>query len=213
MSKTNNNINKSQVTRADLRKMIRNARNSLSAEQQKAAAAHLNINFFQQIKLPKNANVGVYIQNNGELDTSLLIQSLWDKKHQVFLPIIHPFNHANLLFQKYEKNSPMKANRYAILEPKLDCSAVAPLASLDFLLMPLVAFDEQGNRLGMGGGYYDRTLALHYAEQRAKPALVGLAHDCQQVPSLPTAAWDVPLPTILTPTQLYTWPKNNLAGK
>ncbi|NUZ09790.1 5-formyltetrahydrofolate cyclo-ligase [Pseudoalteromonas sp. McH1-7] len=207
MSKSNNNINNSQLTRGELRKTIRKRRNSLSSIEQSVAATQLNINFFQHANLPNNARIGVYLQNDGELDTSLLIQSLWSKKHQVYLPIIHPFNHTNLLFQKYEKNSPMKTNRYAILEPKLDCSAVAPLASLDLLLMPLVAFDEHGNRLGMGGGYYDRTLALHYAEQRDKPTLMGLAHDCQRVLSLPTEAWDIPLPTILTPTRLYTWPE------
>ncbi|PCK31995.1 5-formyltetrahydrofolate cyclo-ligase [Pseudoalteromonas piscicida] len=207
MSKFNTNINKSQLTRGELRKVIRSLRNSLTDAEQSTAATQLNFNFFQHIKPPKKARIGLYTQNDGELDTSLLIQSLWSENHSVYLPLIHPFNGANLLFQKYEKNSPMKSNRYAILEPKLDCSAVAPLASLDFLLMPLVAFDEHGNRLGMGGGYYDRTLAQHYAEQRDKPVLIGLAHDCQRVSSLPTEAWDVPLPMILTPTRLYTWPK------
>ena len=99
----------------------------------------------------------------------------------------------------------MTTNRYAIFEPKLNCSQICPLPELDFLLMPLVAFDEQGNRLGMGGGYYDRTLAKHYAEKRAKPKLIGLAHDCQKVESLPIEAWDVPLQQILTPTSLYQW--------
>jgi 5-formyltetrahydrofolate cyclo-ligase len=99
----------------------------------------------------------------------------------------------------------MVANRYAILEPKLNCGQICPLPELDILLMPLVAFDEQGNRLGMGGGYYDRTLAKHYAEQREKPKLIGLAHDCQKVESLPIEAWDVPLQQILTPTKFYQW--------
>ena len=205
MSKSNTHINKIHNQRSEIRKTVRESRKSLTSQQQQQAAQQLSINFFQYINLPKKARIGLYLQNDGELDTSLLIQDLWNENHQLFLPIIHPFNRQNLLFQKYEKNSPMKLNRYAILEPKLDCTGVAPLNSLDFLLMPLVAFDQQGNRLGMGGGYYDRTLAQHYRQQRSKPQLIGLAHDCQKVAKLPAAAWDVPLPQILTPSQLYRW--------
>ncbi|CCQ09874.1 5-formyltetrahydrofolate cyclo-ligase [Pseudoalteromonas luteoviolacea B = ATCC 29581] len=99
----------------------------------------------------------------------------------------------------------MKANAYGILEPVLNCSEVCPIAQLDLLLMPLVAFDKQGNRMGMGGGYYDRTLASYYKQNWETPRLIGLAHDCQQVDELPTEVWDVPLQAILTPTRFYQW--------
>jgi 5-formyltetrahydrofolate cyclo-ligase len=200
-----NFINTKTQVRADLRNQIRKKRNSLTVEQQNTASHHLNINFFQHINLPENARIGCYLSNDGELDTSLLIQSLWDRSKQVFLPIIHPFNKHNLLFQRYENSSPMKSNRYGILEPKLDCSAVSPVSALDILLLPLVAFDSKGNRMGMGGGFYDRTLARYYREHWSQPRLIGLAHDCQQVSQLPTAAWDVPLQAILTPTTFYQW--------
>ncbi|MBD1581759.1 5-formyltetrahydrofolate cyclo-ligase [Pseudoalteromonas sp. S16_S37] len=193
------------LSRSDIRKNIRKARNNLSDSEQKLAAKKININFFQHKKLTKNAKIGLYLSNDGELDTSELIQSLNDKKHQVFLPVIHPFNGTTLLFQRYEKNSPMKLNRYAILEPKLNCSHICPLYELDYLLMPLVAFDSFGNRLGMGGGYYDKTLARYYQENLQKPELIGLAHDCQQVEQLPVEAWDVPLQQIITPSKFYQW--------
>ncbi|WP_440055317.1 5-formyltetrahydrofolate cyclo-ligase [Pseudoalteromonas sp. T1lg65] len=205
MSKIDSNIKKSHNERAKIRKLVRELRNSLTSEAQEKASQLLSINFFQHISLPKHARIGLYLHNDGELDTSQLIQALWLESHTVFVPIIHPFNPHNLLFQKYEKNSPMTSNRYAILEPKLNCTEVAPLASLDLLLMPLVAFDLNGNRLGMGGGYYDRTLAQHYQQQRSKPKLIGLAHDCQKVSCLPVEAWDIPLQSILTPTQFYQW--------
>ncbi|MCO7188227.1 MULTISPECIES: 5-formyltetrahydrofolate cyclo-ligase [unclassified Pseudoalteromonas] len=191
--------------RKEIRKNIRKIRNGLSELQQKDAEEKLNINFIQHINFPKEARIGIYLENDGELRTNLLIQSLWSKGATLFLPVIHPFSGVTLLFQKYEKNSPMRQNRYAILEPELNCSQICPLAQLDYLLLPLVAFDDAGNRLGMGGGYYDRTLARYYRENWQQPKLIGLAHDCQKVPALPTEAWDVPLPTIITPQKCYQW--------
>ncbi|WP_228553054.1 5-formyltetrahydrofolate cyclo-ligase [Pseudoalteromonas sp. PPB1] len=192
-------------SRKDIRKSIRKLRNSLTEQQQIEASKKLTINFFQHTKPTKNARIGVYLENDGELRTNVLIQSLWSKGVDLYLPVIHPFSGVTLLFQKYEKNSPMKQNRYAILEPELNCSQICPLAQLDYLLLPLVAFDDSGNRLGMGGGYYDRTLARYYRENWQQPKLIGLAHECQKVSALPTEAWDVPLPTIITPQHCYQW--------
>ena len=194
--------------RAQIRKSVREMRNNLSKKQQLLAAQSLKMNFIQQLKANKpnkKEHIAIYLVNDGELDTSLLINELWNLNHDVYLPIIHPFNGANLLFQRYEKNSPMKANRYGILEPKLNCSEICPLPALDYLLMPLVAFDKQGNRLGMGGGFYDRTLARLHEQNWQKPQLIGLAHECQKVEALPIESWDVPLKTIITPDKTYCW--------
>ncbi|WP_076925205.1 5-formyltetrahydrofolate cyclo-ligase [Pseudoalteromonas sp. EB27] len=194
--------------RAKIRAEIRNTRKNLSNNQQIIAAQSLKMNFIQHLKSEKTTNskhIAIYLSNDGELDTSLLIKELWSLNHTVYLPIIHPFNSANLLFQRYEKNSPMRANRYGILEPKLNCSQICPLPVLDYLLMPLVAFDKQGNRLGMGGGFYDRTLARLHEQNWQKPQLIGLAHECQKVEALPIESWDVPLKTIITPDKTYCW--------
>ena len=194
--------------RAQIRAEIRNTRKNLSNNQQIIAAQSLKMNFIQHLKSEKTTNskhIAIYLSNDGELDTSLLIKELWSLNHTVYLPIIHPFNGANLLFQRYEKNSPMRANRYGILEPKLNCSQICPLPALDYLLMPLVAFDKQGNRLGMGGGFYDRTLARLHEQNWQKPQLIGLAHECQKADALPIESWDVPLETIITPDKTYCW--------
>ena len=194
--------------RAQIRAEIRNTRKNLSNNQQIIAAQSLKMNFIQHLKSENTTNskhIAIYLSNDGELDTSLLIKELWNLNHVVYLPIIHPFNGANLLFQRYEKNSPMRANRYGILEPKLNCSQICPLTALDYLLMPLVAFDKQGNRLGMGGGFYDRTLARLHEQNWQKPQLIGLAHECQKVDALPIESWDVPLKTIITPDKTYCW--------
>ncbi len=81
------------------------------------------------------------------------------------------------------------------------------MSQLDIIFTPLVAFDATGQRLGMGGGFYDRTLQdweIAYAQQRG-PYPIGLAHDCQRVDVLPVQDWDVPLPEIITPSTHYLW--------
>jgi 5-formyltetrahydrofolate cyclo-ligase len=93
----------------------------------------------------------------------------------------------------------MTENIFGILEPRLDVSKVCPLSKLDIICTPLVAFDNIGSRLGMGGGFYDRTLAHWQTHDNLYP--IGLAHDCQQVEKVPMQSWDVPLPEIITPTQ------------
>lgn len=183
-------------------------RNNLSKNQQWSAAQQLKVNFIQHLKsekTDKKKHIALYFSNDSELDTSLLIKELWIKNHVLYLPVIHPFNGANLLFQRYEKNSPMKANRYGIFEPKLNCDQICPLSDLDYVLMPLVAFDNDGNRLGMGGGFYDRTLARLHEQNWQKPQLIGLAYECQKVDVLPIESWDVPLKTIITPDKTYSW--------
>lgn len=106
-----------------------------------------------------------------------------------------------LLFLRYQLASELHVNRFGIPEPRLDIRTLVPLAELDLILTPLVAFDAQGNRMGMGGGFYDRTLAAAQQSARTVPLLaVGFAHTLQLVDSLPLAPWDIPLPLSLRRT-------------
>ena len=89
----------------------------------------------------------------------------------------------------------MKENRFGIKEP-IDGSP-SSAQTLDLILIPLVGFDQRGNRLGMGGGFYDRTLAFKLKTPQ-RPNLIGLAHECQRVEHLETDPWDIPMTGILT---------------
>jgi 5-formyltetrahydrofolate cyclo-ligase len=98
----------------------------------------------------------------------------------------------------------MKPNRFRIAEPVANSKRQRKVWALDLVLLPLVGFDEQGGRLGMGGGFYDRSLA--YLQRRKnwhKPTLLGLAHECQKVDRLPLASWDVVLQGTVTGTRWY----------
>jgi 5-formyltetrahydrofolate cyclo-ligase len=97
-----------------------------------------------------------------------------------------------LRFTRWRPGQALRANRYGIGEPV----ALARPPRLDLVVLPLVAFDAQGRRLGMGGGYYDRRLARARATRR--PLRVGYAFALQEVASVPAAAHDVALDAVVT---------------
>lgn len=190
----------SALSRAGLRKQIRLARNSLSdTEQQQASLAALG-HILSELKAIQAKRVALYLTHDGELATAPLIAALWREGVNTYLPRLHPFNAGQLLFLHYTKTSIIQPNQFGILEPKLDVRDVMPIDELDVVITPLVAFDAKGNRMGMGGGYYDRTLANWTT--KGKPLPMGYAHDCQRVGQLPCEHWDVPLPIIVTPSGL-----------
>ncbi|WON77934.1 5-formyltetrahydrofolate cyclo-ligase [Serratia sp. UGAL515B_01] len=185
-----------------IRHEVRQRRNSLTPEQQRNFALQLAKRVSHHPHILAAQNVAAFLSFDGELDTGPLIEQLWLLGKQVYLPVLHPFNAGNLLFLHYTAKTGLIYNRFKILEPALDVRSVLPLSQLDVLLAPLVAFDSQGQRLGMGGGFYDRTLQNW---QSGGPYPIGLAHDCQQVTRLPVEQWDIALPQIITPSKTWSW--------
>lgn len=183
-----------QTLRTQLRQQIRKTRANLTALQQQQAEDSITQQALALIEARNAQHIALYISFDGEISTEKLIKILWMQGKQVYLPVLHPFNPNHLLFLRYLPETPMLKNKFGILEPKLNVQNVLPLKELDILFTPLVAFDKQGNRLGMGGGFYDRTLQ-NWRNSSFIP--VGLAHQCQQVEQLPTEVWDVPLHQIL----------------
>ncbi|MEL6115556.1 5-formyltetrahydrofolate cyclo-ligase [Photobacterium sp. SP02] len=193
-----------QTTRQQLRQQVRLKRQALTPHQQEQASKAVLSRFCQLSEVRQSQHVALYLNNDGELDTEPLIEWLWHQNKNVYLPVLHPFSKGHLLFLHYRPETKMHCNRYGIAEPVLDVRLVKPVHELDLICTPLVAFDEQGQRLGMGGGYYDRTLS-QWHHNGAGPRPLGLAHDCQQVRHLPAEAWDVPLPAIITPSAHHHW--------
>ena len=189
--------------RNQLRKSIRTARKSLSETEQTQASLSASQRMLDALQAQNAQHVALYLTHDGELATPPLIAVLWQLGIHTYLPRLHPFNAGQLLFLHYSTDTPMQANQFGILEPKLDVRAIIPVTALDVVITPLVAFDLMGNRMGMGGGYYDRTLANW--QLKGKPLPMGYAHDCQQVVSLPCEHWDVPLPFIITPSRVLTF--------
>lgn len=180
--------------RHQIRRQIRKTRQNLTALEQQKAEIAITEQALQLIEQRQAKNIALYLSFDGEISTRLLIEKLWEQGKHVYLPVLHPFCAGHLLFLKYALNTPLVSNQFGILEPALDVTNILPLNELEMIFTPLVAFDKQGNRLGMGGGFYDRTLQ-HWQKQRFIP--VGLAHRCQQVEQLPIESWDIPLFDIL----------------
>ena len=179
--------------RQQLRQQMRETRQKQTALQQQQAAQHITEQALKLIEQQQAYNIALYLAFDGEISTKPLINQLWQQGKHVYLPVLHPFVHGHLLFLRYLPDTPMKANKFGILEPHLNVKSVLPIEQLDIIFTPLVACDRLGNRLGMGGGFYDRTLQ----NSQHRFITVGLAHQCQQVEALPIESWDIPLEHIL----------------
>jgi len=150
--------------------------------------------------------IGFYLPQGSEFDVRPLLSQALMMKRQCYLPML-PRRGRVMRFGRVKSKTKMTKNRYGIAEP-VDARALKA-RQLDLLLMPLVGFDHQGHRLGMGGGYYDATLAfMHRRRLWRKPRLVGIAYECQRVEALPHDPWDMPLDAVLTERQLYRFTSN-----
>jgi 5-formyltetrahydrofolate cyclo-ligase len=187
-----------------LRRAMRQQRRSLSQQQQRHASRLLARRLGSHPLFLRSRHIAFYLPNDGEIDLSPLIERARHMGKRCYLPVLSPLYHNRLWFAPYPEDCPLQSNRFGIPEPQTGWSLMRPVWSLDLVLTPLVAFDAMGNRLGMGGGYYDRTLA--YLERRhhwRKPHLIGTAHTFQQTDALPFAPWDVPLQGIATERTIH----------
>ena len=149
----------------------------------------------------QHTNIGIYYPVNGEANTLELIEFMWSINQQVFLPVI---NKKNLLFGRLNPDSKIKKNRFGIPEPSITRENQVSADDLDMAFVPLVAFDLNGFRIGMGSGYYDRTFEKKLKVKDMKsPILIGLAYEFQKQECLNHQPWDVPLDMVVTELNTY----------
>ncbi|MEW5248320.1 5-formyltetrahydrofolate cyclo-ligase [Microbulbifer discodermiae] len=186
-------------SKVQLRRHMRSARRSLSVYQQRLNGRNV-INHLQRTpQLLRARHIGIYWPMDGEVDIRGLLQRQPNK--YFYLPVLAPTPRPQLHFRRWRGDSPGYRNRFRIPEPLQGHSR--PPQQLDLVLLPLVAFDAGGARLGMGAGFYDRTFAFKGLLRGAGPDLVGVAHQFQCVARLPTDSWDIPLQAVVTDRRLY----------
>lgn len=190
-------------SRASLRRQLRDRRNALTLQQQQDAADNLAVNLLGHPDLRRARHIAVYLPNDGEIDPSVYVSLARQRGLQFYLPVLHPIHAGRLVFSPFTDTTPLTPNRFGIPEPAFKGGLKRPPWAMDAVLFPLVGFDETGGRLGMGGGFYDRTFAFTRHRPRLAPKLIGLAHECQKVSELPTESWDVPLHSIVTDQRRY----------
>jgi len=187
----------SPTTRRELRAHFRSQRRALPIASQLQHARAVTRHLRTSGLLWRRGAIAAYLPNHseGELDCIPVMQALWAMKRRVVLPVVGRQRGFMELYQ-YQPDTRLVINRYGIAEPEPGSPNAHRLACA-LMLVPLVAFDEQGGRLGMGGGYYDRFLGSLPALLR--PRLVGLAHEVQRsTGALPADSWDIPLDDIVT---------------
>ncbi|RMD80313.1 MAG: 5-formyltetrahydrofolate cyclo-ligase [Gammaproteobacteria bacterium] len=184
-----------------MRRALRRRRRALPPRRRREAALAVARHGAAWPWLRRCAHVAAYWPADGELEPWPLLERLPGLR-VLYLPVVRPGG--KLWFAPYGPGAACAANRYGIPEP---LAPAVPVRVLDVVLLPLVAFDGQGHRLGMGGGYYDRTLAfLRHRRRRRRPRLVGLAYAFQEVAALPAEPWDVPLDAVITEQGLRLFP-------
>jgi len=186
----------------EIRKIKRAQRNTFPTSTQQEHSEALEQLIIQDKVYKNSQHIACYLANDGEIDPVKIIEHAWSDNKKVYLPILSPSKNS-LYFVAYTSKSKFKVNRFGIPEPICQPSQWKKASQMDLLLIPLVAFDVSGNRIGMGGGFYDRTLAFLPQQQSNKPRLIGLAHEIQKVDHLNRQEWDIPLDVIITEKKIY----------
>jgi 5-formyltetrahydrofolate cyclo-ligase len=178
-----------------LRRQLRARRRAIGPQERREAALRLAVFADAARLLRPNRRIALYLALPEEIDTTPLLDRARRRGCRIHLPRITDTRANRMVF--VDARSPWRRGRWGIREPV--SSARIPTRHLQVVFMPLVGFDEQGNRLGMGKGFYDRALAFrrHHPFTR-RPLLVGLAFECQAVDALPARAHDVPLDLLIT---------------
>lgn len=192
------------LTRPQLRRQLRKARRALTPGQQRAAALGLYRQLAQHPLFRRARHVSLYLSMDGEIDPRLLLRAAQRRGKATYLPVLDAWPRTKMVFQRVLPGEKFIPNRFRIPEPRINRARQRRIWALDLILMPLVGFDDEGGRLGMGGGFYDRSLAyLARRKTWKKPLLLGLAHECQKVERLAQASWDVPLQGTVSDSRWY----------
>ncbi len=188
---------------ASIRKKIRLHRQALEPHYQHQSAISA-CKLLNRLTCFRNArNIALYLSANGELDPLPVLRKATDMGKTCFLPVLHPMQQ-RLWFTPWQTGAPLDANRFGIPEPKLADRDLTRSWALDLVLTPLVAFDSHGTRLGMGGGYYDRSFAyLELRRHFRKPLLIGYGYEFQRLRKLKRNHWDVPIHVAVTDQHVY----------
>jgi 5-formyltetrahydrofolate cyclo-ligase len=142
------------------------------------------------------ASLGAYVAVHGEVDPSPLVRAAWAHGREVYVPKVTIGR--SMVFAAWHEGDRTVRGAFGVPEPSSG-GAVRAAARLDAVLVPLVAFDRTGTRLGTGAGFYDRAFAFRLDQPRgSRPLLVGLAYSWQELPHLERRTWDVPLDYVVT---------------
>ena len=184
----------------ELRQAKRALRAALDQASLDRAASRLGKRICGMPEFEHSQRIAVYFAVNGEISLDPVIDAALAQEKQVYLPNL---DQRTLRFSPYFRQQKMRINKFRLPEPDVGDDEMLAPGALDLVLAPLVVFDAMRNRIGMGGGFYDRSFEFRKKQDRLKPILIGVAHELQKVNRLKPESWDVRLDLIVTDQAVY----------
>lgn len=187
---------------ASQRRIIQQQRAALPISQQQARSCQIAENIRHSRHFRNARHIALYLPVRGEADPRYLRK--WAlPRQQFYLPVLSPFGDKRLWFVRWDQYTRFRPNRFRIPEPCPRHKHRRPARWLDLVIAPLVAFDKYGTRMGMGGGYYDRSFAFKNHECFEKrPFLLGYGYDFQEIKELQRQSWDIALNAMATEIEI-----------
>jgi len=183
-----------------LRLRNRELRSNLDPVQLDEAAVAVCERIRELVEYQQAQKIAVYFAVNGEIGLTPLIDHALAQGKQIYLPNL---DQKTLRFSPYDHAQKMRINRFKLPEPDVTYDEMLEPNELDLVLAPLVVFDADRNRIGMGGGFYDRSFAFRKEPVSHRPQLIGVAHELQKVAQLVPEDWDVRLDMVVTDQATY----------
>ena len=191
------------MSSAAIRNKIKAQRNALSPDDAADASIDISRRLWSLPVLSRARRIACYFPVGREVDCRFFVSAAWERGRTVLLPVL---NGSELKFSNYDSSTIFLRNQHDIPEPAVTKSQLTRPQNIDVVLTPLVAFDAKGNRIGMGGGYYDRS--FRFMRNRTawhRPTLIGLAYDFQKVPKIKARSWDIPLQFVVTEKHIHSF--------
>ena len=174
----------------EIRRVVLDARRNLSSRYRRQASRKICKRFMDSREFFAAKTIACYLPMRDEIDTRAIFATCWRRNKRVFAPVTS--HKGDMFFREVLRDSTLEKNSFGIWQPT--SGEIIDERLIDMVVTPLVAFDVDCNRIGMGGGYFDRCFA--FLKQRKKwlqPKLVALAFDCQKVEKIAANPWDIPL--------------------
>jgi 5-formyltetrahydrofolate cyclo-ligase len=173
---------------ATQRKNALHARRSMSADNRAASSEKISKTVIHSHEFFAAKTIACYLPMRDEVDPTLIIERAWRAKKRVFCPVVE--KHGDMNYRKLDRDTILQRSSFGLWEPG-NSESVSP-KEFDLVITPLVAFDKNNNRIGMGGGYFDRCFSfLKNSKQWKRPKLLGVAFDCQEVARIDANPWDI----------------------
>lgn len=195
--KNDNESVRNILLKKELRKRIQNKRNSLQIRDRKKRSKIIAEKFFGTAYYNNSNNILIFYPFRSEIDVTIIIRQALENKKNIILPRIH--DQELKLFYVDNLKKQLESGTHDIMEPIIGLCRPAKISDIDLVVVPGISFDKNLNRLGYGGGYYDKLL-LHIPEGVKK---IALCFDIQVVDSIPVSEHDIKVDILITDTKIY----------